>query len=306
MDYPLFFNHLSTPARDPVEAYSLLFDTFQGVLCLNQGDDRFFLYFDGDNIGHCTLATDFTFNDFKSSLKDNREVDLLAFIDEMEDKSPAFEYIEAEDFEKLSRFSIYIENRPYVNMDIIGHAWLVGGTLISLSTEPFWSNHIILFNILVEGATRPDKCQVYNVACKGHSNLVLLAMEKCLTDLCPLAIFTDEFIDWYNLLKKEDRTKTKDKVVYCYDNNFQLGRPTIDTLDGSAFPNMKEIIVGNAHAQNGKIRILFALDSKSRANIFVGFIKHSNDYTDYIRVADRLFKEHEASIDAENKNQVSN
>jgi hypothetical protein len=53
---------------------------------------------------------------------------------------------------------------------------------------------------------------------------------------------------------------------------------------------MKEIRVGNAHAQSGKIRIFFAMDSNRTANILIGFIKHSNDYSDYIKRADNLFE----------------
>jgi hypothetical protein len=51
---------------------------------------------------------------------------------------------------------------------------------------------------------------------------------------------------------------------------------------------MKEIRVGNANGQSGKIRILFIFSTTRTINILIGFIKNSNDYTEYIKAADSL------------------
>jgi hypothetical protein len=116
-------------------------------------------------------------------------------------------------------------------------------------------------------------------------------MEESLYNICPNTVFYDNFMEWYdNKCKKEDKNKIKNILTHCCDNDFQLGRPIIDTLNDSEFSNMKEIRVGNAHAQSGKIRIFFVMDSDRKANVLIGFVKHSNDYSNYIRIADKLFK----------------
>ncbi len=169
-------------------------------------------------------------------------------------------------------------------------AWLESGVLFSLATEKIWSDYTVSFLVLKDEERKPDKCWIYNISKKRHAKLILDAMEGDVQDICPDAIFTNDFIDWYKGCKKEDKNKIKKTLGHCCENNFQFGRPVIDTLYGSDYPNMKEIRVGNAHAQSGKIRIIFAMDPNRKANILSGFIKHGSDYTEYIRIADNLFK----------------
>jgi len=290
MDYSLFFNHLSLPASGEEEAYSLLIDSFQGVLNLNQNQDRFFLYFDGASLDDCKLSEGFTYSDFKSRLSDQSEIDLLTFIYEIEDKSPLLDRLSAELTDELSRISSYFQDRPYnSNLDIFTIAWLENGTMFSLATEKFWQNHIITFFSRREGEHEPFRCEVCNISEREHADFIMDAIESKPWDLCCSAIFTDNFMNWYEECKKEDQDKIKNKLRHCCENNFQFGRPLIDTLSDSRFPNMKEIRIGNAHAQSGKIRILFAITPNRTPAILNGFIKHSNDYTEYIEIADNLF-----------------
>ena len=75
-------------------------------------------------------------------------------------------------------------------------------------------------------------------------------------------------------------------------------RPFVDTLEGSAHPNMKELrprpTKGRAH-----IRVLFAFDIQSRAIMLVAGDKAGNWtkwYATNVPIADRLFTEHQQKI----------
>lgn len=290
MDYSLFFNHLSLPASNLNEAYSLLIDAFQGALYLNQNDDRFVLYSDDNSIDDCILAENFTYSDFKNRLADRGENDLLSFIYEIEDKSPFLDHISNDYINELTECLPYFSDRPYdANLDIFHLALLENGIMLSLATEKYWQNYTIIFFISREGED-DDRCQVYNISGKAHAASILDDLERTLLDVCPNATFTGFFNEWYADIKREDRGKIRNILRHCHEHNFQLGRPIIDTINDSQYPNMKEIRAGNPYGQRGKIRILFAMDTDRRPAILVGFIKHGSDYSKHINTADNLFQ----------------
>ena len=68
-------------------------------------------------------------------------------------------------------------------------------------------------------------------------------------------------------------------------------RPYVDTLEGSAFPNMKELRV---QFRGDPWRILFAFDSKRAAVLLVGGNKRGDRrwYKTQIPIADERFKRH--------------
>jgi hypothetical protein len=72
-----------------------------------------------------------------------------------------------------------------------------------------------------------------------------------------------------------------------------LGRPNVDTLNGSEHSNMKEL---RFTADGGVWRVAFAFDPKRKAILLCGGDKEGKDqkrfYKDLIRVADRRFKTH--------------
>jgi len=75
-----------------------------------------------------------------------------------------------------------------------------------------------------------------------------------------------------------------------------LGRPNVDTLDGSSFPNMKEL----RFRLDGVWRFVFAFDPQRQAIVLVGGNKEgarqSVFYKDLIRLADERFAAHIAAI----------
>jgi hypothetical protein len=71
-----------------------------------------------------------------------------------------------------------------------------------------------------------------------------------------------------------------------------LGRPNVDTLEGSSFPNMKEL----RFRKDGLWRFAFAFDSRQQAIVLVGGDKEGENqskfYKTLIKVADARFSSH--------------
>jgi len=72
----------------------------------------------------------------------------------------------------------------------------------------------------------------------------------------------------------------------------QLGRPNVDTLNGSSFPNMKEL----RFRKDGLWRFAFAFDSLQQAIVLVGGDKEGENqtrfYKNLVKVADARFSDH--------------
>jgi hypothetical protein len=77
----------------------------------------------------------------------------------------------------------------------------------------------------------------------------------------------------------------------------QLGRPEVDTLNGSQYPNMKEI---RLRVANEVWRVAFAFDPRRNAILLVGGsksgISQKRFYRSLIRVADGRFERHLTAI----------
>ena len=79
-----------------------------------------------------------------------------------------------------------------------------------------------------------------------------------------------------------------------------LGRPAVDTLKGSGYPNMKELRVD---AGDGVWRIAFAFDPRRRAILLTGGdktgITKDRFYSTLIRIADARYEQHLRGIGQE-------
>jgi hypothetical protein len=102
---------------------------------------------------------------------------------------------------------------------------------------------------------------------------------------------SDEFRAWYTGLNKDERTS----VASCVDTlerfGPELGRPYVDTLKGSKFPNMKELRVQHF---GRPYRIPFAFDPRRNAYLILGGDKtgERNWYVDAIRRADAIYAQY--------------
>jgi len=81
-----------------------------------------------------------------------------------------------------------------------------------------------------------------------------------------------------------------------------LGRPRVDTLNGSRHANMKEL---RFQAADGVWRVAFAFDPQRRAILLVcgdkSGVKERKFYRDLIRKADERFKQHLARLKEEKR-----
>jgi hypothetical protein len=72
-----------------------------------------------------------------------------------------------------------------------------------------------------------------------------------------------------------------------------LGRPRVDTLNGSRYPNMKEL---RFTAADGQWRVAFAFDTKRKAILLVAGdksgVSEKRFYRELIRKADERFDTH--------------
>jgi hypothetical protein len=102
---------------------------------------------------------------------------------------------------------------------------------------------------------------------------------------------SDEFIEWYDSLNEHEGVSVDSAVDMLVEYGPTLGRPYVDTLNGSAYPNMKELRVQH---QGRPYRILFAFDPRRNAYLILGGDKTGDKdwYLDAIRRADAIYAQH--------------
>jgi len=103
---------------------------------------------------------------------------------------------------------------------------------------------------------------------------------------------------WIDSLDDEEYDNVIAALEQLEEHGPVTRRPFVDTLEGSAHPNMKELrpraTKGGAH-----IRVIFAFDIKSRAILLVAGDKAGNWtkwYATNIPIADRLFSAHQEKL----------
>ena len=105
--------------------------------------------------------------------------------------------------------------------------------------------------------------------------------------------FEAEFDEWPEAVREELLAQAGLLAAF----GPSLGRPHADTLDGSAYANMKELRFA---AADGVWRVAFAFDPNRRAILLVGGDKSGGSekrfYRSLIRRADERFAEHLASL----------
>ena len=103
--------------------------------------------------------------------------------------------------------------------------------------------------------------------------------------------YTDQFEEWWEGLTEGEQINVDAKVRLLEQRGPALGRPHVDTIQGSRHPNMKELIVQHA---GRPYRVLFAFDPRRCAILLIGGDKTGNDrwYEEHIPIADRLYDEH--------------
>ena len=107
--------------------------------------------------------------------------------------------------------------------------------------------------------------------------------------------YTDQFEQWWDTLTAEDQQSIDAAVRLLEQRGPGLGRPLVDSINGSRHANLKEL-------RAGTIRILVAFDPRRTAILLIGGDKRDRwqeFYEQAIPLADQLLDEHLASLEAE-------
>ena len=111
--------------------------------------------------------------------------------------------------------------------------------------------------------------------------------------------FAPEFESEFMELNKEVQTELLAQAQLLGQFGPQLGRPRVDTLNGSKHANMKEL---RFDAGDGVWRVAFAFDTARQAILLVAGDKSGGSearfYRGLIKIGDRRFDAHLAEIEA--------
>jgi len=112
-------------------------------------------------------------------------------------------------------------------------------------------------------------------------------------------IFHDEFVEDFGSWAEVVQDAVLSSLGKLRTFGPSLGRPSVDTLNGSNYPNMKELRVD---ADGGVWRIAFAFDPKRRAILLTGGsktgISEGRFYSTLIRAADARYGRHLKKLEA--------
>src|SRR5207249_11487978 len=112
----------------------------------------------------------------------------------------------------------------------------------------------------------------------------------------------DEFKPEFDALDQDVRREILALARLLQQFGPQLGRPRVDTLNGSRHANMKEL---RFSAADGEWRVAFAFDTKRKAILLVAGDKSGVSgkrfYRELIRKADNRFAAHLARLRKERK-----
>jgi hypothetical protein len=117
-----------------------------------------------------------------------------------------------------------------------------------------------------------------------------------------LVTTTDAFDKWFVDLDEDAQVEVIAKVELLKLLGPRLGRPHADTLNGSEYPNMKEL---RADTADVVLRIAFAFDPNRSGVLLVGGNKSGVSgrlfYKQLIQKADELYAAHLAALKAKKK-----
>ncbi|HCH3308220.1 TPA: type II toxin-antitoxin system RelE/ParE family toxin [Vibrio parahaemolyticus] len=101
------------------------------------------------------------------------------------------------------------------------------------------------------------------------------------------------FSDWVRGLTRSERIEIRAAIRVLEMEGPHLGRPNVDTVNGSKHSNMKELRVQIA---GRPVRIFFAFDPTRTGILLCGGYKDGpgakNFYKKYIKVADKEYSDH--------------
>lgn len=108
-------------------------------------------------------------------------------------------------------------------------------------------------------------------------------------------LFDEGFAEWLDALPANLRRKIVGHIELLEKLGPNLGRPRVNGVKGSTYPNMKELRV---QYKGDAWRVLFAFDTRRNAVLLVGGNQAGNQrwYVESIPVADQRFRRHLESL----------
>lgn len=108
-----------------------------------------------------------------------------------------------------------------------------------------------------------------------------------------LVVFTEKYEAWFQELPAKDKAAIATDLEVLRSLGPMLGRPYVDHIKSSAFPNLKELRTGFA---GHSYRTLFAFDPERKAILLIGGDKKGKNqqkfYQQLIAQADAIFLEY--------------
>lgn len=288
MDHTICINKNSFTLNDKDVARDLFDDAIQGVLELQSGSDRFLFYLDSDQgtLYDFQLADNYTFEDF---MAESDDVDLISFLSEVIDKSPALDNFSDEEIEELASYSLYIKDRamdPFP--DVYSLNLLISGYLLSINTEEVWSTpSISVGKADQEGREVLESFHLKQISSYSHGIFHTKSVQTSIQDIITPHEISKNFTEWFDEQTNENQHRIKDKLRIAKQQEFYGTEPFFKKLDDAK--DLWEIRFF-AHA-GGCIRILYKDFDKIKKIILVGFIKKSNreGYETNINRANELY-----------------
>lgn len=292
MEHLVCLNTNSFPARSSEDGCKLFEDTLQGLLRLNTGGDRFTLFIDSvyPSLLDFPISENFTYSDFLTKLSNDHEHDLLFFLTELEDKSPALDYVDDDIFEQMAEYNFYIPDCAVLKYpDILSLSFFLDAVLLSIDTGSPWDASKISIARTVDGEYINEILSINHISRAGHGEEIFDSYTKIdIRAICEPHHITPDFSAWFDQLGDENRQRVAEKLRLACERGFSGGKPLFDTLvdaDGirevrlSAYPG-------------GAVRILFKAIQNARQAILLGFIKKSDNegYKNNIEKAKGLLK----------------
>jgi len=105
---------------------------------------------------------------------------------------------------------------------------------------------------------------------------------------------TEEYLEWFKVQVSPVQEAVRAYVKLLLDKGPSLGRPYVDTLKGSKYPNLKELRV---QAQGRKYRIFFIFTGNRVCLLLTGDVKGGSGdkrfYDKLIAKAETLYEENQ-------------
>lgn len=291
MDLAICINTNSLPAATVEQGKELMTGALSGVLQLIEtGNERVHFYYDSNNeeLFDLQLAENYSYEDFISDCDD---VDLQAFLYEVEDKSPALNALTEEQFAEVAEYALYVPNQPLdAQRDIYSLAWVLDGYLLSLATAERWGCSEIRANKQGDhGQYVDDFLLLKNIANEAHGRLHLRRAQYIdLADIIAPHCISNELKQWFDLQSKENQRVIVSKLKLATEKCFQGAEPLFKPLHNS---NALREIRFSAFS-GGAIRILFSYYQEEKYLLLTGFIKHANKegYDTHIPLAEKIYQ----------------